>query len=169
MNPRSRLGAVLALALTLGLVAAGCGDDDDGDGAETGGAEPLSKQEFIAQADAICAQGDAAIDAEGERFSGQENALEALVRTVIVPMTREQVAQIRALTPPAGDEQQITEILDQLDEGLDELNADPNLVAVPDGPATILAARALAGAYGFQSCNRGGGAGQDQGEIGVGS
>lgn len=84
-------------------------------------------------------------------------------------MTRQQVIEIRALTPPEGDEEQITEILDKLDQGLDDLEADPNLLSVPDGPAKILEARALAGEYGFMSCNRGGTDSQSGSEVTLGS
>jgi hypothetical protein len=61
------------------LVAAGCGGDDDDDttAATTGetavaGGEPPSKEEFIAEADAICKQGDREINQAGRETFGEE-------------------------------------------------------------------------------------------------
>jgi ABC-type glycerol-3-phosphate transport system substrate-binding protein len=75
---------LLAIASLGGaLVAAGCGGDDDDDttsaattattGATgTAGGEPLSKQEFASEADAICKQGDKEINQEAHDAFAQE-------------------------------------------------------------------------------------------------
>jgi len=159
MKAASRYLLALLATLVLCVFAAACGDDGD-----TSSGEALSKEEFIAQADEICAAGDAQIDAQGEDFTGRTDpsAREALVTTVIVPGTRDQLEQIRALSPPEGDEDEVNEFLDTLDRGLDELEDDPELLAAEEGPATILDARKLAMEYGFKSCDRGGGE-QDDG------
>ena len=53
---REKVILLLVGGLVMGLVTAGCGgdDDDDGDG------EALTKEEFIVQADQICAEGSTA-------------------------------------------------------------------------------------------------------------
>lgn len=168
MKPPRNLIALLALLCAIALAVAGCGDDgDDGDdgatATQTATGPALSKEEFIRRADRICAEGDAEIDAEGLEFAGREDALNELVQTVIVPMTRQQVDQIRALTPPKGDEEQINEFLDTLERGLSEIEANPSLIATTGGTATLIEARQLADDYGFKSCNRGGGAPQGSG------
>ena len=109
--------SILALlfALAVALPVVGCGDDDDGDAGgdggtttSAGGGEPLSKQEFISQADRICAQGDAEIDRAGQEFAGTSGEeVDELVLTVIAPGYRDQIEQIRELTPPEGDEAEI--------------------------------------------------------------
>jgi len=169
MKTASRYLLALLAALVLCVFAAACGDDGDDTDTASGGA--LSKEEFIAQADEICAAGDAQIDAQGEDFTGRTDpsAREELVMTVIVPGTRDQVEQLRALSPPEGDEDEVNEFLDTLDRGLDELENDPEILAAGEGPATILDARKLAMEYGFKSCDRGGGEQEDGSGISLGS
>jgi hypothetical protein len=150
-----RPSTLLALALTA-LAIGACGDDDDGDSTEptSTGAE-LSKEEFIAQADEICAKGDAAIDKQGAAFAasaGQRN--DELVGDVIAPGLREEIEQIRALNPPASDKKEVDAFLDKFEEGVDALEENPDQLA--GGPAlqTVIEARALAADYGFNACAR---------------
>ena len=142
------LAAAFALVPAVFLVA-GCGGDDD---TETSSGDPLSKEEFIAQADEICESGDAEIEQQAIDLGPTPDA-DALVTTIIVPGTRDQVEQIRALTPPEGDEEEISEFLDTFDRGLDELENDPSILSKA---VTIAEARRLAAEYGFQSCDTGG-------------
>ena len=154
----------LLIALAVALPVVGCGDDDDddagGDGGTTtsaGGGEPLSKQEFISQADRICAQGDAEIDRGGQEFAGTSGEeVDELVLTVIAPGYRDQIEQIRELTPPEGDEAEIDEFLNTFEDGIEQLEADPSQLANGEALKTIVEARSLAFEYGFKSCARSG-------------
>lgn len=157
----SALLAVLAVMVAVFAVA-GCGDD--GDGTETASGDPLSKEEFIAQADEICETGDAQIE-QGALDLGPNPDADTLVTTVIVPGTRTQVEQIRELVPPEGDEEQINEFLDTFDRGLDELENDPSTLAKAE---TIAEARQIAAVYGFKSCNAGGTSSAQQSGVSVG-
>ena len=69
MRPPTSVRAALALALVfaLGLLAAGCGGDDD-DADPAGSSEPLTKAEFIDQADTICSEANAETQEEVSEF-----------------------------------------------------------------------------------------------------
>jgi hypothetical protein len=143
---------LLAVALAAGVVAAGCGgDDDDGDG------EALTKVEFISQADAICAEGDREIDQAGrEAFGDQrpsEQEIEQFATDTVAPNIQNQIDGIRALTPPEGDEQQVAEILDAAQNGIDEIEQDPSLLNQgPDAGGAFTEANNLATEYGLTDC-----------------
>jgi hypothetical protein len=171
-----KLSTLLPLALAAGLIAAGCGDDDDdaattaatattsvgatgATGAATG--EPLAKEEFVAQADAICKESDREIDAEAQEFfpqGGNPGAAEeeAFVSEVLVPRVQEQIDGIRALTPPEGDEDEVTAILDAAQEGIDQLEQDPSAITgAGSGPDPFAEANRLARDYGLKVCGQG--------------
>ena len=139
------LTPLLVALIALGLAA--CGDDSGGD-------EPLSKEDFIAQADEICATGDAELDEAGQAFAGGENADE-LITTVIVPGYRDQLEQIGELNPPEADQAEIQRFLDTFEQGVDMLAAHPDQVLNGEAFEKIIEARKLAEAYGMQSCSRG--------------
>ena len=168
-----RITTLLALALAAGLIAAGCGDDDDDTTATTTSTtaaatgatgatgptgEPLTKDEFIAQADAICESSDKDIEAAAEDlFSGGANPgqaeEEAFVTGTLVPGVQQQLDAIRALTPPEGDEDEVNAVLDSAQEGLDELEDDPSLLGTPQNP--LNESTKLAKEYGFEACGQG--------------
>jgi hypothetical protein len=158
---------LLAAALGVGLVAAGCGGDDDeettvattGPTGVTGaaGGEPLSKQEFIKQADAICAKGDREINQTGQEvLGGQQPSSEELEQfgsETVVPNIQNQIDQIRALTPPEGDEEEVSAILDAAQRGVDEIEQDPSLLGQgQDAGGAFEEANRLAQDYGLTDC-----------------
>jgi hypothetical protein len=128
-----RLLALLAGTVAIVAIVAGCGSSDDSTDA-TAAAAP-TRAEFIKQGDAICKQGDAKIEAGFEEFAeangipkNQEpsNAQGVeIVETVIVPNIKSQGEQLRALGAPEGDEEQITAMLDSLDEAVEGAEEDP--------------------------------------------
>ena len=169
-----RITALLALALAAGLIAAGCGDDDDetttaatttpttttagATGATGATGEPLSKDEFITEADAICEAGDQEIDAEAQDFfpeGGSPGAAEeeAFVSEVVVPNIQEQLDGIAALTPPEGDEDEVQAILAAAQQAVDELEEDPSALSGGGGGGDPFAeANRLAQDYGLKAC-----------------
>jgi hypothetical protein len=168
----SRITGLLALALATGLIAAGCGDDDDdtatttssptttagATGATGATGEPLSKDEFITQADAICKAGDKKIDAAAqETFSGGQPSQaeqEQFVTEDVVPNIQEQIDGLRALTPPEGDEEEVSAILDSAQDAIDQTEADPGALT-EGGDDPFSEANQLAEEYGLEVCGQG--------------
>jgi hypothetical protein len=164
--------ALLAALIAAGLIVTGCGDDDETTTAatttaETGatgatgaaGGEPLSKQAFVRQADEICREGDRQIDQEAEEFFGDLEQdpgpaeLEQFATDTVIPNIQQQIDDIRSLTPPEGDEDEISAILDAAQEGVDELEADPaSLDEGPDAGGAFAEANRLAHDYGLKEC-----------------
>lgn len=146
---------MLAGLVALALAASGCGGGDDE------GEDP--KDSFIAEADAICEQlGEDSVDLVDETLgdAGQEPTparLRAISRQS-ADLQREGLADLRALTPPPGDEELVARIWDALERAIDELDAvaldDPG---EPGGPADTALNEygALASDYGLGACAEG--------------
>lgn len=166
-----RITALLALALATGLIAAGCGDDDDetttsptttttagATGATGATGEPLSKEEFIAQADAICKAGDKEIDAAGEEFFSEGGSPgqaeeETFITETVIPNVQGQVDGIAALAPPEGDEDEVQAIVDAAQQAIDDVEADPSVLGTQGDP--FAEANQLAQDYGLKVCGQG--------------
>jgi hypothetical protein len=146
MNRKAMFAAALAVAV---VAAAGCGgSDDDGTSLET---SDLSKQEWIAQADQICIEGDKDIGQQaGEFFDGKPTPAEStqFSHDVVLPSIQAQVAQIRELGAPEGDEEQVEAMLDAVEEGLAKAEADSS--ALQEG--ALDEGTALVQAYGAKAC-----------------
>ncbi|MBM3667300.1 MAG: hypothetical protein FJW90_07445 [Actinobacteria bacterium] len=155
MNRSTRLPLMLLMLLvSAALLAAGCGEDGDGGG--EGGGEELSKEEFVAQADEICAEGDAKIDEGGKAFAGTTGGkVEELVGTVVAPGYRDQIAQLRELEPPADEADEVEEWLDTFEQGVDELADSPKELAGGAALDTIVESRGMASELGLGACARG--------------
>lgn len=163
---------LLIVALAAGLIAAGCGDDDDetttattteetgttGTTGATGAAGDVSPEraELIEQADEICAEGDREIDAEAQDvFGGSQQEppqaeQEAFVEDTVIPNVQDQLDQLRELDPPEEDAEEFTAIIDEAQEALDELEADPSAIGGGEDPFAEVNKRARA--FGLQDC-----------------
>jgi hypothetical protein len=145
--------AILA-ALAALVVVAGCGGGDDSStSSSTTAAAALTKEEFIAQADQICTDGDAAIQAAQPDFgpSGpSEDDLNAFVTDTLVPNLQSQHDAIAALGAPEGDEDTVSSLLDQLQSAIDGVKADPSSVA--SGTDTFADVNQAAQDYGLKKC-----------------
>jgi hypothetical protein len=118
----SRLAIVVAATL---LAVSACGDDD---------ADPLTKEAFIAQADAICGETQTAAepywaefwaayeagDADGD---GEEAWFPRFVELLddVVPLDRRQIEDLRALEPPTTDGDLVDTMLDEYGNALDSM------------------------------------------------
>jgi hypothetical protein len=149
MNAKRLSATVAALLAASAIAAAGCGgDDDNGTDLET---SDLSKSEWIAKADQICAESDKAIDQQAQQTFKSEPSQQQLVgftQGVVVPGIEAQVNQIRDLGAPEGDEDEIQTMLDTVDEGLAKVKADPT--ALERG--ALDSGTALAQQYGLKVC-----------------
>lgn len=134
MNKRILVIPVLALATA--LLGLGCGGSDDTTGtAASADQAPLSKAEFIKKADAICAKADITHELEAreyrERHEKELNKLapipaeEKLIRLIMLPSIRKQIAEVKALGAPKGEEQKVGKIIAGLEEAARKAEKDP--------------------------------------------
>lgn len=118
---------VLVLIIALPVAsAAGCGGDE-----ETSQTEAPTRQEFIAQADAICRSAEQDLEAaQGDVYTGdgldEEEA--GFVEQEIIPIFQRQLDGIQELTPPSGDAEEIEAALSAAERDLDNMLEDPNRV-----------------------------------------
>lgn len=143
--------------VAIAAIVAGCGGSDDE-------SSSLTKTQFIAQADAICKKGNAEIESEFEAFTKKngidENeepskAQQAEVsEAILVPNIQSQSEEIRALEAPSGDEDEISAMLDSLDEGVEEVEANPQAPFESKQPDPFGPANKLAKEYGLKVCGQ---------------
>ncbi len=101
---KARVGAGAAILAAAALVS-GC--------AGGGGSDRLTKEEYIKQADAICAESIEKIKALGEP---QDLAGLAALSKQAVEIAEDQLAQLRALVPPEEIEEQVNRAYDLVDQ-----------------------------------------------------
>jgi hypothetical protein len=134
-----------------------------------------SKRDYIVQADTTCGNAEQAIETEAEVALGIDandfrvlpsgeivfkpgrrpsaGAIERFGTEVVIPKLREQLADVRALIPPRGDEEVVAEIYDTAEQGLNRLAADPSLFNDRAAVSRELGqAKRLARRYGFFEC-----------------
>lgn len=144
-----KIGACAFLIVaSLGLAA--CGSDDSSDDSS----DSITKAEFVAQANAICAESNKTIDAaEKEAFSGGQPTqadADAFINDTLLPEVESQINDIEALPVPEGEEDQVSAILDAANKGLEEGKADPSALQGNGDP--FAEANKLANAYGMTEC-----------------
>jgi TRAP-type uncharacterized transport system substrate-binding protein len=165
-NRVAPLAALVCAAFALGVV--GCGGDDDSStttiaagvsGATGVTGAPLTKEEFIKQADAICKTGNDTVDQAAEQvFGGQQptpEQVEQVANDTVIPAIQQEHDDIAALTPPAGDEDEVQAILDALSSALDAVKADPQVLVASDNAGPFAEANQLAQDYGLKVCGQG--------------
>jgi hypothetical protein len=142
---RMRIGLAVA---TVALLAAGCGGDDEE-------AEPLTTEEFITQADEICATStdefDAALEELGAGGQPSDEEAATFISETLVPNAKDQAAQIDALAAPEGDEEEVDAIVTALNDAVAEGESDPEaVIASEDDPFDEF--ETLAEDYGLTEC-----------------
>ncbi|MEA2348093.1 MAG: hypothetical protein QOG62_1880 [Thermoleophilaceae bacterium] len=146
---RTKFLSLAGIAL-LGVFAAGCG----GGATETAAVESgVSKAQFIEQGDTLCGQYDAKIAAAAKK-AGKGASDPKWIEKTIVPDIKAQIDGVRSLTPPAGDEAAITDMLDASDKALKAGEKDPPSLMLSSGEDKSPfydVAEDLA-AYGFKVC-----------------
>jgi hypothetical protein len=142
----------LIAALVVALLVASCGGGDSSDAS-------ISKEEFIAKADVICKQSNERMEAgfakylKGARSLTKPNApeVEKLVGKVMVPNLKREIAKLRALGIPDGDEERVGAMLSALEEGEETAERNPKAVTASSDAVFGIAAR-IAGEYGLEVC-----------------
>jgi hypothetical protein len=134
MRNNRRPVAVLGLLLALALVATACAGD-----------EALSKDEYIAQGNAICEDSSAHSEAISSEFyadlpesSTPEEFAEVFAKFIgqVTAVIEGQLADLRDLAAPEGDEDLLAAIYDDVEAVLGALNQLADAAAAGD-PATI--------------------------------
>ena len=144
-------GAVAAVVLA-GLLAAGCGSSSS---TTSTAAKPApTKAQFLAQANAICTQGNKKL-AGSEKALGSKPSEDDVSSFITGPLKSEvqrQIDAVRALGAPAGEEQTVKQILDLGQKDLDRVTADPKaFIQAKTSPFHDFAAHAHA--YGLTACS----------------
>ena len=142
--------AAIAGMLILGFAAAGCGGSGGAQSSSTAAAVTMTKVEFLAKANAICAKADPALSEAGARIAALRNVKQvaAVVSAVYVPAIESQIAQIRLLGAPGGEAAAVADMLKLVQGDLARLRSHPALVTT-DVFANFAK---LAHPYGLTSC-----------------
>lgn len=153
-----RTSRLLPAVLAAASLAAGCGGDSDQgpifSGLPAGG--PMTKPEFLAEANRICVASESQIEAAADELvtakrKPSRRQVAHLVKGVVVPALEGEVQAIAALEPPRGDDAEVREILAATRRGIEAVMRDPG--ALIDGPpAELRAANRLAHRYGAERC-----------------
>ena len=140
-----------AAALAMAIALAACGGGDESSTTP----EALTKDEFIAQADEICATATDEFDAALEELSAGGQPSDEEVATffseTLVPLGKDEAAQIDALAAPEGDEEEVDAIVTALNDAIAEVESDPEAaIAAEDDPFEQYGT--LAEDYGLTEC-----------------
>lgn len=153
---RARLG--VAVVATAAVLIAGCGGGSSSSTTVASGTA-LSKSEFLAKGNAICAKGNQEINAAGKKVFGHnapsQADLDKFANDTLIPNIQQQIDGLKALPPPAGDEDQVNAILTAAQSGLDKAKQDPSLITSQGGSDPFAQANKLANAYGLTKCGSG--------------
>lgn len=143
-----RKTSLLLMLLALGVWVAACG----GGGGSSSAAEAsaLTKAQFIKAADAICRKAD---EEQLESLSREGKAkpkpgLEELIVNVSVPPAEKELKGIEELGAPAGDEQEIEAILQEVRQAIRQTEENP-MAANRSG---LTATNQRAARFGFKDC-----------------
>jgi hypothetical protein len=150
--------ALIAAVILAALFVAGCGGSGDSSSGDS-----ISKEEFIAKADAICKAGNEQMEKELFTFlrknrtggslrkpSVEQN--EKFIVDVLIPNLRREIKEIKALGVPAGDEERVDAIIAALEEGLETAEDETATVAAGTSDIVFGIASRLAGEYGATVC-----------------
>lgn len=140
------------------LLAVGCGSSADGEG-NTTEEEAVTKAAFIKQADAICEQTDKTQKTEQRAFEkkypeadSSDPWQEKIVVEVGLPPVQTMAEELSELSVPSGDEEEIEAIVDGLEQGVDEAQANPSSMLKKGSAGPFTEVFKLTKEYGFKAC-----------------
>jgi hypothetical protein len=124
-------GLAIAAVLIAGVGVAGCGSSSTSAGKASTSAPVITKAEFVAKANAICGKADPVLSAAGAKLETQPPKAEiaAVVRETYVPSIQAQIAGIRALGVPSGQQSSVARMLALAQTDLNKIRSNPALVA----------------------------------------
>lgn len=158
----ARMTISLAAVVAIAAIAVGCGGGDSGSATSAGitvTTSSLDKAAFLKKANAACSKEREklipAIEAYFKKYAAKlpENVLIAsMAKAAMVPTVEAEIAAVRKLGAPAGDEDEIATILAAQQKAVDQvktLKKAPSLEAVE---GRFHRATKMYEAYGFASC-----------------
>jgi hypothetical protein len=145
-----RIGLTLLAAIAVGVPVAGCGSNDSST-SSTSTQSAITKADFVAQANAICAKGNQAQRKAQTKLgkNATQAQAKALVTGTFVPNIQGQIDAIKALGAPVGDQSTVTKMVSLAQADLDKLKADPNQIGNENLFSDFAA---VAHPYGLTSC-----------------
>ena len=144
---RTPMGLIAVVAtLVLVLATAGCGSSS-----KSATAASLSKPQFLAQGNAICARGNQQLAASDKALGNQPSqaADRGFVTSSFAPNIQSQIDGLRALSAPSGDQASVSKMLDVAQTDLNKIKSNPALLASGAGFAEFAK---LAHPYGLTAC-----------------
>ena len=142
---------LLVPSLIGGVLLAGCGGGDD----SSSTAAALNKPAYLKQGNAICKSTMDDLGAAARQQFGDQrptpNELEQFATSTAVPALEQEIADLRALPAPTGDEETVSAIYDAAESGVDQLKQDPSIIT-EDNPEAFREANKLANDYGLTVC-----------------
>jgi hypothetical protein len=150
--------ALIAAVVAAAMLVAGCGGGDDSSSSSS-----ISKEEFIAKADAICKKSNEQMEAEIFKYLRQNRVKgslrkpsvednEKFIVAVLIPNLEREIKELKALGVPSGDEEKIDAMISALEEGLETAKNEPETVAAGSSDIVFGIASRLAGEYGLETC-----------------
>lgn len=151
----------VAVALVATAFLAACGGDDDDSSAD---AESLPKEEFVERADAECKESAEALDAEVEAVFeahpelAEVASVEDIPDDVIDEVINTGISNYEDLLPelrkiaPEGEEEAWSDVLDDVEAALDEIEDDPRQFFDPGAEDPFEEARTGAEELGLTEC-----------------
>ena len=148
---------ILISVAAAAIAFAGCGGDDDEPTTAESATAALTEEEFVTQANEICATGAAEIDQAAEELFGNEQPtdeqVEQFATDVVVPGIEAQIDGVEALVPPEDIAGQVDTFIADARAALAEVAADPSLILAGDTPEDPFAdVNAQAEALGLPEC-----------------
>lgn len=149
--------ALFVALAALAVLVAGCGGGGGGGSEES--TSSLTKSELIKKGDAICKEGEEALEEEANEFAKENNIdtskptkaqQEEVIAQVVAPALHKQAEELRQLGSPSGEESKVEGIFDALEEGTKELEEEPGKLLGGTNP--VEKASQLAKEYGFKEC-----------------
>lgn len=159
MRPAARFLVLMATVATATGLVVGCGSS--GDSTETLTTSSLSKAQWIKRAGAICTEGSIPLLGELNAYEeknavktqrGNEKVAGEAIKLVIPKAVRGEVAKIRALGAPEGDQEEIEAFLLAMEEDVKGIEDGPLLSGAGDLEPKFRHSGQLASAYGIEEC-----------------
>ncbi len=146
------------LIMVIGVVAAVCMAAGCGSSGDEATSAPLTKAQFIKQADAICTKAtqerEAAADAWRKELPGgpaeAESKLEDGFREVIAPALKGQAEQLETLMAPEKDRAEVAHMVSTLSHASQMMEEEPKKALQSSVPQFEREAKA----YGLKTCPR---------------